>query len=64
VKRRNTVAANILTGRSIGVDDLGDLSIHNAGHYAADGVHFNADGIKAQARKVAESVSALLDELP
>jgi lysophospholipase L1-like esterase len=56
VKERNRIAADVVGKEHIPVNDLYALAAGHPEHYAKDGVHFNAQGIAAQADQVARSI--------
>lgn len=60
VEARNNIAAGIVGSEKIAVDDLFGLVKDHPEYWSADGVHFNAQGIAAQAAQVANQVAAAL----
>lgn len=60
VKIRNTIAAQLLAGENISVNDLFALGEQHAQYYRDDGVHFHPDGVLALARQVADVISSRL----
>lgn len=68
VRVRNAAAATIMKEHGFAADDLFELVENHSDWHSADGVHFNAKGKEAQAKRVAESVLKCLadsdDEAP
>lgn len=63
VKARNKIAADYVAKEGIPVDDLYGL-VENHPEYASnDGVHFNRQGIEAQAEQVAKHVLAIVNTI-
>ncbi len=56
VRQRNAIAAGFVEPLGLPVNDLFALVIDHPEYYSPDGVHFNADGIRAQAQKVAQTI--------
>ncbi len=56
VRRRNAIAAEFVEPLGLPVNDLFALVIDHPEYYSPDGVHFNADGIRAQAQQVAQTI--------
>ena len=60
VNARNAIATRIVDRENIPTNDLYSVSEPNPNYYADDGVHFNAEGVRAMAERVAASVSRCL----
>lgn len=58
---RNKIAAQIMTANEVPTDDLFGLVKEHPEWQSTDGVHFNAQGNEALAKRVAESVLASMD---
>lgn len=56
VRQRNAIATAFVEPLGLPVNDLFALVIDHPEYYSPDGVHFNADGIRAQAQKVAQTI--------
>jgi pimeloyl-ACP methyl ester carboxylesterase len=56
VRQRNAIATAFVEPLGLPVDDLFALVIDHPEYYSPDGVHFNADGIRTQAQKVAQTI--------
>ena len=62
VRQRNAIAAAFVEPLGLPVDDLFALVIDHPEYYSPDGVHFNAEGIRAQARQVAQAIHSHLPD--
>jgi len=62
VKARNAIAAEFVNREQIPTDDLFTLVLNHPEYSSADGVHFNALGVSAQAPQVAASILKALSE--
>ncbi len=62
VRQRNAIAAGFVEPLGLPVDDLFALVIDHPEYYSPDGVHFNAEGIRAQARQVAQAIHSHLPD--
>ena len=60
VQARNKIAEEIVTRDGIAVDDLFSLVKDHPEYWSADGVHFNAQGIAAQAAQVTRRIAEVL----
>ena len=60
VEARNKIAAGIVAEEKIAVNDLFGLVKDHPEYWSADGVHFNARGIAAQAAQVADRIAEVL----
>ena len=60
MQARNKIAEEIVTRDGIAVDDLYSLVKDHAEYWSADGVHFNAQGIAAQAEQVTRRIAEVL----
>lgn len=60
IVQRNEIAKRLVSQQQIPIDDLFALVENNPEYYSADGVHFNADGVKVQSQQVAEAIKAAL----
>jgi lysophospholipase L1-like esterase len=56
VKRRNQIALGLVSKAGIPVDDLFSLVEGHPEYQSPDGVHFNGEGIKAEAAQVAKKI--------
>lgn len=56
VAKRNAIAAAFATEHQLAVDDLYGLVVGHVDWYSPDGVHFNKQGIEAQAEQVAAGI--------
>jgi lysophospholipase L1-like esterase len=56
VKARNKIAETCVAKEGISVDDLYGLVESHSDYFSQDGVHFNAQGIAAQSRQVAQRI--------
>ena len=56
VQARNKVAQEIVAREGIAVDDLYGLVQDHAEYWSPDGVHFNAQGIVAQAEQATKRI--------
>jgi lysophospholipase L1-like esterase len=56
VQARNKIAAEIVAREGIAVDDLYGLVKDHAEYWSPDGVHFNAQGVGAQAEQVIKRI--------
>ncbi len=61
VQARNKIAEAIVAGERIAVDDLYGLVKDHPEYWSADGVHFNAQGIAAEAAQVASRIAPMLE---
>ena len=57
---RNKVAAGIVAREKIAVNDLFGLVKDHPEYWSGDGVHFNAQGIAAQAAQVVGRIAEVL----
>lgn len=62
VKARNRIAAEFAAAHRIAIDDLFGLVMNHPELYSPDGVHFNKQGVEAQAAQVAACILKALDE--
>ena len=60
VEARNKIAAGIVAEEKIAVNDLFGLVKDHPEYWSADGVHFNAQGIAAQAAQVVDRIAEVL----
>ncbi len=60
VQARNKIAQEIVTREGIAVDDLYGLVQDHAEYWSPDGVHFNAQGIVAQAEQATKKITEAL----
>ncbi|MCY2994450.1 MAG: hypothetical protein NTY19_42280 [Planctomycetota bacterium] len=60
VQARNKIAQEIVTREGIAVDYLYGLVKDHAEYWSPDGVHFNAQGIAAQAEQVTKKITEAL----
>ena len=60
VRLRNEIAADVLAAHEIPFDDLFTLVQNHPEYYKKDGVHFEKEGVEAEAQQVAQKISALL----
>ena len=63
VIRRNALAEAIMKQTSIPTDDLYNLVLEHPEYYKPDGVHFNEQGVAAQAREVARRITEVLPKV-
>jgi hypothetical protein len=57
---RNKLVSDFTAKHKIPLIDFNSLSVSHPEYYSEDGIHFNQDGIKAEAGLIAEKVRALL----
>lgn len=62
VKNRNKIASDYLLKQKTSIDDLFTLVESHPEYYKDDGVHFNDQGIAAQAAQVTTSISQFLNK--
>ena len=60
VKKRNLLAKKFMLQNGIPIVDLWSIGYEHPEYYSDDGVHFNAKGKKAEAKKVADAVLRVL----
>ena len=60
VQARNKIAQEIVTREGITVDDLYGLVKDHPDYWSPDGVHFNAQGVVAQAEQVTKRITETL----
>ena len=60
VQARNVIAAKFADEEKIAINDLFQLGERHAEYYSDDGVHFNAMGVSALARQVADAIASQL----
>ncbi len=60
IVHRNQIAATIMTRRSIPIDDLFSTVKEHGEYHAADGVHFNQQGVDVLAAQVSRELERLL----
>lgn len=60
VMRRNEIAAAIMTRRNIPIDDLFAAIKDHPEYHAADGIHFNPQGVDVLAAQVSREIEPLL----
>ena len=63
VIRRNALAEAIMKQTNIPSDDLYNVVLEHPEYYKPDGVHFNEQGIAAQAREVARRITEVLPKV-
>ena len=60
VQARNKIAQEIVTREGITADDLYGLVKDHPDYWSPDGVHFNAQGVVAQAEQVTKRITETL----